>query len=129
MIAPTLFDTLEPTPPPPTRKEARLTERRRKARLAYDATSAAWKRSTYRLAIEEFLPTHETFMFEELSTYYNEAAMTSGLPATVNGKAFAGLQRILVSEGKIELIKGVTRIRSNGQEGKVYRSNLCQKLP
>jgi hypothetical protein len=107
-------------------KQRRVDERRRKAKQAYEATSAVWKRETYRVAVEEFLPRHDTFLFEELSTYYNSLAERMLVPATVNGKAFAGLQRVLISEGKIELIKGVTRTRSNGQDGKVYRSNLYQ---
>ncbi len=113
------FTTLE-------KRESRLAERRRKAKAAYDATSAAWKKATQRFAVDEFLPDRETFLFEDLSTAYNTAALVKGLPATVNGKAFAGLQRILIAEAKIELVKGVTRIRSNGQEGKVYRSLIYE---
>ncbi len=112
--------------PPAEAKESKLAERRRKAKQAYDATSAQWKAATYRFAVEEFLPHRERFMFEDLTNAYNAAAATRQLPATVNGKAMAGLQRILVSEGKIELIKGVTGIRSNGQDGKLYRSNLYE---
>lgn len=108
------------------RRESRASERRRKARAAYTATSSVWKKATYRFAVEEFLPDHATFMFEELTMAYAEAVKTEALPATVNGKAFAGLQRILVTEGKIELIPGITRMRSNSQAGLVYRSKLCQ---
>lgn len=110
--------------PAPERQESRLAERRRKAKLAYDSTSEVWKRWTYKLSVEEFLPLNAVFLFEELSGYYNEKATERGLPATINGKAFAGLQRRLISEGKIELIQGETRVRSNGQEGKIYKSKL-----
>lgn len=106
------------------RRESRLAERRRKAKLAYDATADAWKRATYRIATEEFLPYRATFVFEELSDFYNGCAAERRLPETINGKAFAGLQRRLINEGLIELVPGVMRTRSNGQDGKVYRSNL-----
>lgn len=106
------------------KRETAIAERRRKAKQAYDSTSGVWKRATKCFALEEFLPSHETFLFEELTTAYNDAAKNRGLPATVNGKAFAGLQRILIREGKIELVNGVTRPRSNGQIGPVYRSKL-----
>lgn len=106
------------------KRESLAAERRRKARLAYQNTSAAWKRSTYDFAVNTFLPDTRDFLFEDLSNAYEEYAKRHGKPLSVQKKAFAGLQRMLVAEGKIELIKGVTRIRSNSQEGKVYRSNL-----
>lgn len=109
---------------PVHKRELRLAERRRKAKLAYDRTAAAWKTWTHKLAVEEFLPKHLTFMFEEFSMFYEEQAKLRHLPRTVNGRAFAGLQRRLINEGGIELIQGVTRIRTNGQDGKVYRSLL-----
>lgn len=118
-----LFGEVE-TLGPAAKKEARASERRRKAKLAYDATSEQWKRWTYKVAVGEFLLIRATFIFEELSMYYESEAKTRGLPLTVNGKAFAGLQRRLIAEGKIELIPNVMRTRSNGQDGKVYRSLL-----
>jgi len=110
--------------PATERRESRLAERRRKAKAAYDATSKIWKSATYCFAVTEFLVTHETFIFEELSDAYNNAVKTRGFPETVNGKAFAGLQRILVAEGKIEVVKGATGVRSNGQIGPIYQSKL-----
>lgn len=125
MIEQLLFgETL--TLPPAERREARKSERLRKAKMAYEATSAVWKKATYRFAVEVFLPMNKTFLFEDLTIAYNKAAKSQNLPATVNGKAFAGLQRILIRDGKIEVIPGRTGTRSNGQVGPVYKSNLCQ---
>lgn len=118
-----LFTEME-TVTPAERRELRVSERRRKAKAAYDATSSTWKKATYRFAVEDFLPRHETFVFEELTLAYAEAVKTRGLPVTVTGRAFAGLQRILVAEGKIEMIEGVTRMRSNSQHGILYRSMI-----
>lgn len=115
------------TLPPAERREARKSERLRKAKMAYDATSATWKKATYRFAVEVFLPRHNTFLFEDLTIAYNAAVKTQNLPATVNGKAFAGLQRILIREGRIEALTGQTGTRSNGQVGPIYRSGLYQQ--
>ena len=52
---------------PQTRKAAAISERRRKAKQAYDATSEAWKKATYRFAVERFLPQTVVFLFEELT--------------------------------------------------------------
>lgn len=119
--SPMLFTEIEEKVSPQTRKAAAISERRRKAKQAYDATSEAWKKATYRFAVERFLPQTVVFLFEELTTAYNEAAKTEGLPLTVNGKAFAGLQRRLIKEGKIAIFEGYSRLRSNGQLGIVYR--------
>jgi hypothetical protein len=59
---------------PAERKETRLAERRRKAHQAYASTADVWKHATYRFAINVFLPTHDRFLFEELSTAYEEYA-------------------------------------------------------
>lgn len=103
-------------------KERKIETRKRKAKQAYDATSEAWKKATYRFAIEEYLPKHVVFLFEELTQAYNDAAKSGKLPITVNGKAFAGLQRRLIKEGRVEIVEGITRTRSNGQPGIVYRT-------
>lgn len=117
----TLFGTVE-TLTPGEKKQSKIAERRRKAKQAFAATSAAWKNATYKIAVEEFLPRHKEFLFEELSGFYNEQAKCRGLPETVNGKAFAGLQARLIKEGKIEKISGVMPYRSNGNQGHFYRS-------
>lgn len=117
-----LFDEIEL--PPAERCESKIAERRRKARLAYEKTSEAWKDATYKFAVDDWLLRHETFVFEELTHDYNAIADKGTLPATVNGKAFAGLQARLVREGKISKIEGEMRSRSNAQQGLVYRSNL-----
>lgn len=104
------------------KRETRLSERRRKAKLAYTATSEIWKKATKKFAIENFLPNRNPFLFEELSDAYEKWARDGGGPQTVQKKAFAGLQRVLIREKKIELIQGATRLRSNGQVGLLYRS-------
>lgn len=109
------------------KKAAKIAERRRKAKQAFDATSSAWKRATYKIATEEFLPATEEFLFEELSAYYNGQTKLRGLPETVNGKAFAGLQSRLMREGLIEKIVGVNPYRTNGNQGHYYRSLIFRK--
>lgn len=123
MIAVGLFGELERATPA-EKKETERAERKRKAKLAYDYTADAWKKATYKLAVEEFLPRHADFTFEEFSEFYNAEATRRGMPLTVNGKAFAGLRLRLVREGLIETIHGTTRVRSNGQLGIVYRSTI-----
>lgn len=107
---------------PETRRESRLNEQRRKAKLVYRATSAAWKRATYRFAVEAFLPANETFIFELLTSQYETQAKIKGWPLTVEKKAFAGLQSQLVREGLIEAIPGEFMMRSQGSPAQVYIS-------
>lgn len=107
-------------------KLTRAERQREKAKKAYKATSAAWKRTIYSFAVNEFLPKHASFIFEELSIAYDEAAKLKRWPVTVDGRAFAGLQATLVKERKISAIEGVTQNRTNGSPSQVYRSNLYQ---
>lgn len=113
----TLFGEMDLTPA--ERKESQIAERHRRAKLAYASTADAWKRATYDFAVNVFLPTHSRFLFEEISLEYAEYAKRHRKPATVNGKAFAGLQSRLIKEGLIEQTAD-TGTRSNGQIGNFY---------
>jgi hypothetical protein len=106
---------------PAERKETRIAERRRKAHQAYASTADVWKHATYTFAINVFLPTHDRFLFEELSTAYEEYAAGGHGPKTVEKRAFAGLQSRLIKEGLIETTDDIG-IRSNGQIGNFYKS-------
>jgi hypothetical protein len=88
--------------------------------MAFQATSEAWKRATYAFAVEIFLPTHETFLFETLSQEYEEYAKANGKPISVEKRAFAGLQSKLIKAGLIVRTDEIG-YRSNGQIGNFYR--------
>lgn len=120
-----LFDQSPmPDAPQPTRGESIKAERRRKRHLAYNATSAAWKDAVYSFAVDEFLPAHGTFIFEELSVAYEAYAKKFRKPDTVEKRAFAGLRLRLIREGLIEAVKGQFDYRSQGSASQVYRTAI-----
>jgi hypothetical protein len=102
----------------PSRKE----EAHRKADLAYEKTEPAWKRSIYDLALNEFLPFHETFIFEEFTIFYEAQARKRRLPVTVKHQSWAGLRTRLVRERLMARIEGDFRQRTNGVYSPAYRS-------
>lgn len=120
-----LFESMpaSETQPPPAKRDKKA-ERKRKAKLAYKATSAAWKQATYHFAVSIFLPSHKTFIFEELSTAYEEEVNRHKRPATVEKRAFAGLRAQLIQEGLMAPVPGEFRYRSQGSATQVYQSNL-----
>ena len=119
-IVQSLFDL--PTISPSERKESRVAESKRKAALAYQKTSAAWQRATHQAAIEEFLPNHSTFIFEDFTLFYNSVATRQKWPATVEPRAFAGVRKRLIDEGFIEVVPNEFRNRTQGSPSAVYRS-------
>lgn len=114
-----LFDNVATAPPI---KETRQAKRMRKAHQAYLATSDAWKAATYRLAVEEFLPAHAEFIFEEFTLLYREETKTRGLPETVDARAFAGILFRLKKEKLVGKVIGETRLRTNCSPSQLYRS-------
>lgn len=103
--------------PEPSRESAQ----HRKARLAYAATAPVWRAAVYKFAVEQFLPRHPEFIFEQLTRMYCEAEKAQGLPVTVNKRAFAGLRMRLIREGLIETIPGVFENRTQGSPSQKYR--------
>lgn len=118
MTQPGLFGE---TPAPVSRKESREAERRRKEKLAYDATADKWKRDVYQVFTERFLPDHSDFIFEDFTRFYEPYAKQHGLAMTVNPKAFAGLATRLRKEGLIEAVRDLYRNRTQGSPSQVYR--------
>jgi hypothetical protein len=115
---PGLFETIVVIDAP---KRSRESAQQRKARLAYAATAATWKRDAHKVFVEEFLPEHADFIFEDFTKFYEPYAKAHGLARTVNPKAFAGLAARLRSEGLIAAVIGLTRKRTQGSPSQVYR--------
>lgn len=108
----------------PSRAESAAEERRRKQRLAYDATKDDWKRAVYEFAVEVFLPRqHEPFIFEVLSTAYEAYAKKHGKPLTVEKRAFAGLMARLLKENRIARTGGYG-FRSQKNASPLYVSRI-----
>lgn len=102
--------------------EAKRVTREDKQRRAYQATSSAWKTAVHKLAVDEFLPTHDTFLFEEFTIFYRRESEKRKLPFTIEPRAFAGIRTVLINEGLMEKVKGEFRFRSQGSPSQLYRS-------
>jgi len=109
-------------------KKNRQTIQKEKAKRLYEFTAESWKNATYSFAVERFLPVSQTFIFEQLTLAYDEAAVKEKLPPTVDGRAFAGLQSRLKREGLIEPVDGETRMRSQGSPSQLYRSLVWKEV-
>lgn len=116
----------EPITTRPTReqqRESQTAERKRKQRIAYDATSEKWKAAVYEFAVGIYLvDCTEHFIFEELTAAYEAYAELFGKPLTVQKRAFAGLQARLLKEGLIEVVEGETGRSYEGAIRQKYRS-------
>jgi len=108
-------------PAPVKRSVTRESEQRRKAGLAYAATCEVWKAAVYEYAVNVFLPRSNEFIFESLTSGYEKWAKGNGKPATVNSRAFAGLQKRLLREGQIVAVEGKFGKRTQGSFSQIYR--------
>ncbi|MCD9188273.1 MAG: hypothetical protein LUM44_17790 [Pyrinomonadaceae bacterium] len=107
--------TLEPT------KAEKWRETERKISAVYENQSDSWKREVLRYAVNVFLPGRkDSFLAETFRKAYDAYSRLSGLPVTVQPKAFAGIFHILRDEKLIE--KAGVAYRENFVLATTYKS-------
>lgn len=105
----TLFGNIAPAQPL-TRTERLRAEVERKKRIVFDRQCKIWKQEVIRFAIKEFLPQQtERFLAEKLREAYGVYAKLSGLPPTVQGKAFNGIMNELLRRKLIVTCEPIRR--------------------
>lgn len=116
-------DVITSKPTRAQRIETQTAERKRKKKLAYDATSEKWKAAVWDYAINVYLPNAAgRFIFEDLTTDYEEHAKRTGKPLTIEKRAFAHIQARLLKGGFMEVVEGVTGRSYEGNLRPMYRS-------